>query len=522
MQARNRLLILAFCLGLLFSLAFLLAGSGFSSSSMAAPQACVPGPHTGTLTADETWCIGDSPHLVNVQFTVPPTVTLTIEPGVTVNTNFGLHKEFLIQGHLEALGTETQPITFTSETDSAASVWGGLAFDGGTGNLKHVTLRYARERDIVTDEGLGSWARSGIAVRDVTSGELRLENTTIRDIVTDQTDIGLYIENSNVVVADSTFTGIGDGSDYSFPDTPIYISGRDSVVTLTNNTFTANNGNNIVLKPGAMMNHDVSLPPQDRLDGYLFQDDFTVPLTRTLTLEPGVTVRGGHSTELLVLGHLDAVGTHTEPITFTSEADSGASQWAGLVFDGRAGGGTGDLQHATVRYAGQGTSIIDGYHRGSNIAVYDVAAGDVNLNNVLLEKVFNFDGWHLFLDHGLYINNSRVTVADSIIEDNCDSTGEGGSEDSGIFVTGNSQVLIEGSLIQSNSAPGLLVEGDTAFVKVSGSIIANNIGDGVRNMGAATVILSGDAKSGNTINANQGSGVNQAGSEGYTIATYNW
>lgn len=345
---------------------------------------------------------------------------------------------------------------------------------------------------------------------------------TIRDIATTSQDIGISIENSNVVVVDSTFTEIGDGSDYVFPDTPIYIAGGDSVVTLTNNTFTANNGNNIVLQPGAMMNHDTSLSPQNSLDGYILQADFTVPLTRTLTLEPGVTVRGGHSTELLVLGHLDAIGTPTEPITFTSVADSGASQWAGLVFDGSAGAGTGNLQHATVRYAGHGTSIFDGYHRGSNIAVYDVVAGDVHLENVLLEKVFNFDGYHKFLDHGLYFNNSRVTVADSIIEDNCDSTSAGDSEDSGIFVTGDSYLLIEDSLVQSNSAPGMLVEGDTAFVKVSGSSISNNIGDGGRNMGASTVILSADEDNGNSINANQGYGVNQAGESGQTIATYNW
>ena len=113
-------------------------------------------------------------------------------------------------------------------------------------------------------------------------------------------------------------------------------------------------------------------------------------------------------------------------------------------------------------------------------------------------------------------------VADSIIEDNCDSTTSGTSGDSGIFVTGDSQVIIEDSLIQSNSAPGMLIEGDTAFVKVTGSSIQNNIGDGVRNVGAATVILSGDEESGNAIYSNQGYGVHQEGTNGQTIAGYNW
>jgi len=57
---------------------------------------------------------------------------------------------------------------------------------------------------------------------------------------------------------------------------------------------------------------------------------------------------------------------------------------------------------------------------------------------------------------------------------------------------------------------------------VTGSSIVNNIGDGVRNMGASTIILSGDADSGNAIHDNQGFGVNQAGTSGQTIAAYNW
>lgn len=459
-------------------------------------------------------------------FTVPPTVTLTLEPGVTFMSGIGgwnVPHEFIIEGHLQALGTPTQPITFTSVADSGPGQWPGLIFDGGTGHLRHATVRYAGLRNHVTDAGLGAWARSTIAIQDVTTGEVRLDNVTIRDITSNDQDMGVYVGNSNLVAENSLFTGIGNGSIYVFPDTAIYIAGNDSNVTLTNNTFTANNSNTVVLKPGAMMNHNATLMAQNGLDGYVLQEDFTVPLTITLTIAPGVTVMGGdNDVELRIEGHLDAIGAPDQPITFTSFNNSDASEWAGLLFVGSEGAGTGRLQHVTVHYAGRGTSIIDGDHRGSNIAVYDVTAGEVRLQDVLLEKEFHFDGWHHFLDHGLYINNSRVVVADSIIENNGDNSTAGGSEDSGVYVTGDSYVLIDDSLIQSNSAPGLLVEGDTAFVRVSGSSIVNNVGDGVRNMGAATVILSDDAGSGNAVLANLGYGVNQAGVNGQVIATYNW
>ena len=91
-----------------------------------------------------------------------------------------------------------------------------------------------------------------------------------------------------------------------------------------------------------------------------------------------------------------------------------------------------------------------------------------------------------------------------------------------MYVTGNSQVLIDGSVIQYNGAPGIVVEGDDAFVRVTGSLVADNTGDGVENQGLATVILSGDADSGNIIHRNAGFGANQTGQSGLIIATYNY
>lgn len=56
-----------------------------------------------------------------------------------------------------------------------------------------------------------------------------------------------------------------------------------------------------------------------------------------------------------MLGGLQAVGTPAQPITFTSAQNSGPGEWSGLVFDG----GTGRLRYVTVRYSGQGNSLLD-------------------------------------------------------------------------------------------------------------------------------------------------------------------
>lgn len=313
-------------LGMLAVILLVGGSAAFPEASLSAPNACVAGPHTGDITTDEQWCLADSPHTLSGDVTVLAGVTLTIEPGVTIRSAGDV--ELLVKGHLISQGTAGLPILFTSSSDSAPGQWSGLVFDGGTGHLSHATLRYAGQRNRVTDAGLGAWARSTIAMRNVLSGEVRLENVTIRDIASINQDMGIYVQDSNLVAQDSLFTGVGDGSIYIFPDTPIYISGAGSDVTLTNNTFTANNYNSVVLKPGAMMGHNATLTRQIGLDGYVLQDDFTLPLTITLTIDPGVTLRDGLGdwdarAELHVLGHLEAIGTPTQPITFTSFYDNG-------------------------------------------------------------------------------------------------------------------------------------------------------------------------------------------------------
>ena len=292
-------------------------------------------------------------------------------------TDLALHQDFLVQGHLEALGTPIEPITFTSLTDTGPGQWGGLAFDGGTGHLNSVTIRYTGERNSVSDLLPYAAYRSGIAIHN---GTLRLDNVTIRDqVVTNANDYGIIAIDSHLMLTDTLFTGIGDGS-INYEDAAIRFQGSDTVLEMTGCNFTGNANDVIMLEAGAMMGHDTTLTPQSGLDGYLLESDFTVPPTVTLTIEPGVTVmgnRGGNnSAELRIEGDLDAIGTPSQPITFTSFDDSAPAQWPGLVFDGRADAGTGHLQYATVRYGGIGNSVLyenpTGYHSGSNITVYDV------------------------------------------------------------------------------------------------------------------------------------------------------
>ncbi|MFN3762308.1 MAG: Ig-like domain-containing protein, partial [Anaerolineae bacterium] len=288
--------------------------------------------------------------------------------------------------------------------------------------------------------------------------------------------------------------------------------------------------NRIVLAPGAMMAHDVTLTRQAVLDGYQFERGFIVPPNVTLTIEPGITVKEDQA-DFIVQGHLEAVGTATQPITFTSVADT-APGWDGLLFDG----GTGNLRHFTVRCAGHNNTA--GF--GAGITARNVLTGQVRLESGQIRDVCH---WHGSSESGLVVADSRVVVSDTLF------TGIGDlhdtQNDAGLYITGaGSTVILQNSTIAENKVDGVhmsggqvtmtqvslvrngrygvLVDGDTAALRMTRSGVMLNGVDGVRNTGAAQVILGGAPGAGNDILANTGLGVNQVGTGGVITATYNW
>jgi len=71
------------------------------------------------------WTAAGSPYIVNGEIIVPAGETLEIQSGVEVN--FQGHYKFTVNGELQALGTETDSIYFT--TDIPATGWGGIRIE---------------------------------------------------------------------------------------------------------------------------------------------------------------------------------------------------------------------------------------------------------------------------------------------------------------------------------------------------------------------------------------------------------
>lgn len=116
----------------------------------------VSGVTPGILTENRTWRRLDSPYIIAGDVRVRSGAVLTVEPGVEVrftqrnlvpDSQGGEIPSLLVQGALYAVGTEQQPIVFTSaEKAPRIGSWGGLHFMGTTSAhnvLRHVTVMFA-------------------------------------------------------------------------------------------------------------------------------------------------------------------------------------------------------------------------------------------------------------------------------------------------------------------------------------------------------------------------------------------
>ena len=269
---------------------------------------------------------------------------------------------------------------------------------------------------------------------------------------------------------------------------------------LSGNSFSGNGQNRVLVIGGSVADGARLIPPQTGLEGYELQNDLAVPAGVTLTIEPGAVVMGRDNTELKVLGRLQAVGTVTQPITFTSATDSGPSQWSGLVFDG----GTGELRHVTVRYGGDYTSLMS---NGSNITVRNVLAGEVRIESSQVRSEENTGTG----DYGLYVLNSRVVVSDTLFANNGNVT-----SDYTLYASGASTTItVTNSTFQNNAGYGLYA-GNGATVTVTSSTVQGNGNVGIRVQDSTVTIKT----SGITGNANFG--IQNASLNPIVQAVNNW
>ena len=301
------------------------AHSPISTGKAATASVC------GQLTSDATWTAANSPYDVCPQgVTVMPGVTLTIEPGTSVQFQAAPTNKLNVQGSLVALGSPTQPITLTGAAASAGS-WGGLNVDGSQQaparlNLDHVNLYYGGVS--------GSYGAGIYADRAVITVTNSLMQDSAGNGVYATYQAGLNLQNDSFIHNQQNAVQLIE------PSGDLNLSG----LRASQNGTDAVRLSNAITMHGQRTWHNPGIP-------YIVDFSVSNAYGDVLTLEKGSTLEFTANSLMSISGELIALGTPSEPITLTGTAQTPGA-WRGLYVTGGAGTAVAQLDYVTIAYGG--------------------------------------------------------------------------------------------------------------------------------------------------------------------------
>ena len=324
------------------------------------PPLCVPptgaGTQHGSISAAETWTYAASPHII--PFDVSIGAAVTIEACAVVQMAANSTMTINPTGSLLANGTPGRPVTF--EPRVAGAPWATIRNLGGVLSMDHAVVAGggAPQATPVAYWGALRMQPSG------STGTLHLDDVEIADSMSQ----GVYVPGRIGFDASSQNLRVHGSVGY-----PVHVYAR-VVGSVPSGTYTGNGHDAIAIAGSggpvidAQTMHDRGVPYHVGSGADSGRMDVAAPVgsVAVLTIEPNVTIQfppggslvvdasGGASTA--ARGALVAIGTPTQPITFTSDQGlaSAAGDWLGISF-----GGLLDtrnvMQNTKVKFAGGAT-----------------------------------------------------------------------------------------------------------------------------------------------------------------------
>jgi hypothetical protein len=296
--------------------------------------------HCGTINHDEIWSSADNVHTVGVgcsSVTIDNGTTLTITEGAIIK--FDLDKSLIVNWTLLVLGTEVNPVYFTSYRDDTVG-------DDTNGD------------GFATQPIRGDWDR--IEFTDTSNDASLIEHAVIRYAGAPG---GLYYGAirlfdaspliQNTEITQNSYCAI-EANLHSFP-------------ILSGNDIHDNDANGICIKSGTL---DIDATWDITDTTYFLRNTVTIAIDKTLTIAPGVIIKMDYQGSLIINGGLSVQGTNADPIYFTSYKDDMVGgdtngdgwstglpgDWRRIEFGDNSDDANSIINHAIIRYAGR-----DGY-----------------------------------------------------------------------------------------------------------------------------------------------------------------
>ncbi len=384
-------------------------------------------------------------YVITCSVTVASGATLTAQPGTIIKAEQGTRVS--AEGTLDAVGTEAEPITFTSTNDNSvggttgsgsprAGDWEGIMV-GGEGVL--------RVGDAAIDYGVfGIQGENGLGGDDL--GAFSVTHSSISDSLQE----GLFVRLGSTdtpTISDDTVDDSGGPA--------MAIEGTNlSASTLSGNSGTGNHGGmfigGAITASGTIT--ESGLDPT--IGAQYVVSELTVAAGATLKIPAGQTWKGADHGQLAVEGTLEAEGTASEPVTFTSindgtvgghangEGEEGSPKpgdWEGIMVGGEGVLRVGD---AAIDYGVFGIQGENGLG-GDDLGAFSVTHSSISDS----------------LQEGLFVrlgSTDTPTISDDTVDD-----------------SGGPAMAIEGTNLSASTLSGNSGTGNHGGMFIGGAITAS-------------------------------------------------
>ncbi|MFH0891520.1 MAG: right-handed parallel beta-helix repeat-containing protein [Candidatus Falkowbacteria bacterium] len=319
----------------------------FLAIAPASASTVINGGYISTTTA---WTLSDSPVIITGTVTVVADTVLAISSGAEVRFNPGAN--LMINGSLEVRGNATNPVIFTSNTNSTPGAWGHIYLQPLSNNniIDHARVEYGQSLVVYSSNTHVTNSRflaNSFAALYISGGSPNITGNTFEDnttaisinsgspVITNniinggQTGISIT-GNQNPVIADNTL---------NTADWPIRIDPQSGRLDLNNNTITGPKRG--IYVTSGYINADTefsavgypyiisNIPP---INTGPYARGIFIANGATLTIDPGVILKFEPGSSLTVgreysggvddsPGTLVAAGTEQNKIIFTSIHD---------------------------------------------------------------------------------------------------------------------------------------------------------------------------------------------------------